>query len=67
MSKSRKPVKVTRTAAAREPNRPGNVPKVLPLVTDPTPNPDNASRYRGETKTNTPTGNGFGKKPEGRP
>lgn len=60
------PDRIPKSPKPRLPNKPGNVPKVLPLVTDPTPNPDNASRYRGKVVSNTPSGDGFGKKPEGR-
>jgi len=48
------------------PNRPENI--IQPLITSPNPdNPNGGAQYKGKVLTNTPTGNSFGKKPEGCP
>ena len=48
------------------PNRRENI--VQPLVTSPNPdNPGGEAQYKGTVIGNAPTGDGFGKKPAGRP
>ena len=48
------------------PNRPENI--IQPLITSPNPdNPNGGAQYQGTVIGNTPSGNGFGKTPEGRP